>query len=76
MHSFLASLFAALFSFCHASSVQQASDRPVQFTDTGAPGITQYVPSRQEIARMPAQPVYAESACSSCRMMNVVYSKR
>jgi hypothetical protein len=76
MHTFLASLFAALFSFCHASSVQQASNRPVVFTDTGAPGITQYVPTRQEIARMSSPPVYAEGVCSSCRTMNVVYNRR
>lgn len=75
MHTFLASLFAALFSFCHASSVQQASDRPVQWTDTGGPGITQYVPTRQETARMSVQPVYAEGVCPSCRTMNVVYTR-
>jgi hypothetical protein len=76
MHTFLASLFAALFSFCHASSVQQASNHPIQFTDTGAPGITQYVPTRQEIARMSVRPVYPEGVCSSCRTMNAVYKGR
>ena len=76
MNSFLASIFAALFSFCHASSVRQASNKPVAFEQEQPGVIEQYVPSRREIARMQAEPGYAEGACISCQRMNVAYNVR
>lgn len=48
MHSLLAALFAAIFSFCHASSVQQAMNHPTTISQEEPPTFG-YVPTHHEI---------------------------
>ena len=67
MHAIFAALFAALFSFCHASTTQHALSQPDVIHDQ--PVFT--APTRSDVPSS-----YAEGACSSCRVMNVSYSVR
>ena len=67
MHAIFAALFAALFSFCHASTTQHALNEPDVAHDQ--PVFT--TPASSE-----APSSYADVACSSCRMMNASYNVR
>jgi hypothetical protein len=66
MHSLLATFFAAIFSFCHASSVQQAMNRPVVVAQEEPP-IFGYVPSHREIAQAQTTPAMLKVHAASAR---------
>ncbi|HVG27339.1 MAG TPA: hypothetical protein VM865_07020 [Acidobacteriaceae bacterium] len=77
MHQLFAAFFAMVFSFSHAQTVRHsqafiASEHPtVAVFHVGTPTRTEL--AQQEFAKISS---YAETACVSCRRMNVVSSVR
>ncbi len=74
MHAILATLFAAIFSFCHASATQQAINQPESKMNDQA---VFSKPVSSSVISSQTEPVYAEDGCTSCRkMMTASYSVR
>lgn len=73
MHAILSAFFAALFSFCHASTTQQAINHPVIVSSDQTVFST---PVSSSAVSSQTAAVYADGGCASCRMMNVSYSVR
>ena len=73
MHAILAAFFAAIFSFCHASTTQQAINHPAVISNDPTVFST---PAVSSVVSPQTAPVYADGGCVSCRTMNVSYSVR
>jgi hypothetical protein len=71
MQHLLTMFYALIFSFGHS-----AAPRPVEAPQVEAVNVATYAPTRQELARERFDNSYAESACVSCRPMNVSYRVR
>jgi len=71
MRHLLMMFFAFIFSFGHS-----AAPRPIETPQVEAVNITTYAPTRQELAHAAYANSYSETACVSCRPMNVSYRVR
>jgi len=75
MHQMLAAFFAMIFSFGHAQTVRHSE---LALASDNHPFIQAPLPTRQEMAHEQFQTItsYAETACVSCRRMNVASNAR
>ena len=67
MHTLISTFFAAIFTFCHPTSVRHVTAQPVPLGELQRVDTSQYVPTRQEIAWMQTRSGYAERGCISSR---------
>ncbi len=71
MRHLLVMFYAFVFSFGRSEAPHPVKASPVE-----AVNVSTYAPTRQELAHAQFVNSYAESACVSCRPMNVSYRVR